>query len=366
MIKYNKNTNVRESNFELLRILAMFLITFFHFIGHGGFLANSIGVNHTLFKITETIFSISVNLFVMISAYFLATKKIKIKKIIYLWLTVVFYSFSLYLLSLAVGWNTFDWNNIFSDIITVLGLDYWFFSTYLLFCFAIPFLNIWITNMTQKMHGLACLFAFVLTIISFFGAQIVGLDKGFNVIWFIFLFIFASYIKLYDTKKINNYWYLLIYAIATTLTYFLGQSYCSPFVLLSTISIFMIFKNFKIKNLKLSKFINYVSGLTFGIYLLSDNHSFKMFMYLNIFNVNDYYLSKYSYLICFAFVIITFVVCALIEAFRKLIVLLIKKIISKVNNNKALLNTTTNLTLQSDDIEIEKEKNKDLCLEDKK
>lgn len=65
----------RNCAFDIARIVAMFLIVCSHFLGHGGFIRNMTGANFVFGRILTSLFNPSVNLFILIGAYFTCTSK---------------------------------------------------------------------------------------------------------------------------------------------------------------------------------------------------------------------------------------------------------------------------------------------------
>ena len=88
----------RQSNFELLRIVAMVMIIFHHFAYHGGFVwdFSTITIEHLWYNLIIMGGKIGVNIFVLISGYFLILNKDKIvnlfRKMLKLWGQIFFYS----------------------------------------------------------------------------------------------------------------------------------------------------------------------------------------------------------------------------------------------------------------------------------
>ena len=83
---------IRNSNFELMRIISMFLIVLYHTICHGHVIQNSTTpFLKTFFLILEIITIVHVNSFVLVSGYYQCESEFKIKKIIKLWLLNLFY-----------------------------------------------------------------------------------------------------------------------------------------------------------------------------------------------------------------------------------------------------------------------------------
>lgn len=68
--EYNMKQKKRNSSIELLRIIAMLMIIVLHFVGPYTNLDKSIK-NYYLIQFVESISIIGVNIFVIISAYFL-------------------------------------------------------------------------------------------------------------------------------------------------------------------------------------------------------------------------------------------------------------------------------------------------------
>lgn len=67
----------RNSSIELLRIISMILIVFHHFAFHGGFKwqTNSVTISHFWYNFIYGGGKIGVNIFVLISGYFLIDRK---------------------------------------------------------------------------------------------------------------------------------------------------------------------------------------------------------------------------------------------------------------------------------------------------
>ena len=89
----------RERQFEVMRTIAMFFIVIYHILTHGVgsdvvFNASSpVSMTNILFSDFLLVFSsISVNLYVMVSGYFLADLDFKMNRIVRIWAQACFYS----------------------------------------------------------------------------------------------------------------------------------------------------------------------------------------------------------------------------------------------------------------------------------
>ncbi len=93
-------TKNRVPNFEILRVLAMYFIVVWHFIRHG-LLNESVPtysftfdgfLNFSIMQTIMTITVMAVNLYVLITGYFMIQSKQKWNKIPHMWLQVFIYS----------------------------------------------------------------------------------------------------------------------------------------------------------------------------------------------------------------------------------------------------------------------------------
>ena len=90
----------RQSNYEVLRVIAMAMIVAMHFMLKGGIAVpmseNGSLVNHVAWLI-EAFCIVAANCYVLISGYFLVEVQWKLRKLISLVAQILFYSFLWYL-----------------------------------------------------------------------------------------------------------------------------------------------------------------------------------------------------------------------------------------------------------------------------
>ncbi len=67
--------NVRESNLDLLKIISILLIIMFHYAFKSGYDFTNFNINAYVIKVMYYFGELGVNLFVLISGYFMCKKK---------------------------------------------------------------------------------------------------------------------------------------------------------------------------------------------------------------------------------------------------------------------------------------------------
>ena len=315
---YNKTK--RNMNMELLRIISMYMVVILHYLGHGGAVYGTVPmeINYLFTYILKAFCIVAVNCYVLISGYFLLESEFKIKRLFKIWFQVIFYSVGIYFVLVIAKLIPFSFKNVTFSMLPVLMGQYWFVTTYVALYLLFPFLNIAIKSMDKKLMRLLvivlfCVFSLWTTLIPIS----TGLDpnRGYSIIWFICLYIFAAYIRLhYDSNKKWSYyfkWYIIvsIFIAISKIVLFIILKRCgiddkgsgifymynSVPVLVSSIMFFICFIKIEIRNKIITNIIGVVSKLTLGIYLIDDNNSSEKF-----------YMEKYCIQICILIAINTY------------------------------------------------------------
>ena len=131
---------------EILRIVAMLMIITLHYLDKGGVLKEftlKMGLNRELAWIIEALCMGSVNIYVLISGYFLSKSEFKFKKVILLWAQILCYSWIITAVFAIVTKGAFNFANGIYDaiplILPVTGAHYWFGTVYILLYLFVPF-----------------------------------------------------------------------------------------------------------------------------------------------------------------------------------------------------------------------------------
>lgn len=287
----------RLYNLDLIRIVAMIMIVGLHFLGKTGlwdiFPVSSLGYN--LVWAAVTFFNVSVNVFVLISGYFLFNSTFKFSKLVALWLEVLFYSVLIYVGLIATHQVTLNPADLLSSVFPIITGKYWFITMYVGMYVLSPFLNKMIRSLNQREHGLLivilALFTGVWPIIGGLEVQSYALHYGFSVAWFVVLYNIAAYFRAYykpdyqTAKHLVRYLFVALASIVAVLgSAYLGTHGIEPFVHLrgilngytsitvlpASVLLFVAMLNLKITRVIPSKLIKFFAPLTLGVYLIHE------------------------------------------------------------------------------------------------
>lgn len=299
----SKHTN-RQSNIELLRIFAACGVIILHYnngrIG-GGFSAVEDGsLNQGIMTFFELLFICAVNLYVLISGYFMRSsmKRDFLKPIELLVQLFVFETAFCLIKELPSG------NGIsFKTLLSYYTPSYWFVFVYIALYLISPYVNLVWRSLDEKkkktllaiLIGLFSIYPIITDIIQYHydeeisGITTVGLmgsQQGYTIIIFVLMYLIGCYLKDLDDKKtvfkqgvlaglfiLNIFllfgWTYIERAItgkdimATT-----AIMYENPFVISAAVIIFLLFKNMKLGS---SKVINRLATASFPAYLIHIN-----------------------------------------------------------------------------------------------
>lgn len=325
----------RSSNFELLRILSMFLIVMHHYSaqGVGGLAEHALTANKTLEYIFSLGGKIGVNCLILITGYFLVGASIKYMKLLKLVFEVFFYSVLCMLIFYSLGLSAFDPKVVKESLFPLTFDMYWFATAYAVLYLLSPFVNLLIRGLNRNNHFKLILLLVVLW--SVLPALTFGQAPGYSSLgWFFLLYLIGAYIKLYPHQFFGN---LKITLPAACLSYgviissvivldYLGlrNSYFAEHAtylremnmfptLLCSISLFLIFKNLNIGKLKV---INTIAASTFGVYLIHNNYFVGPYLWQKVFYNASYLDSPYLLPHAIFTVIIVFCGCTVIDQIR--------------------------------------------------
>ncbi len=282
----------RGSNFELMRILMMLMIVAYHLLCYG--IAPDVAASPLLSKIVVATFcsggKIGVNGFVLLSGYFLcvSASSAKPKRLLKLYLQMFFYSMGTFLVMAALGICRFNLDDVVAFIFPIGRSTYPFATNFFFLMLLSPFINLLIKALDRKNYLRLLAVSFV--IFSLIPTIIEVRYPYENLVWFVFLYLLAGFVRLYPMPLFDRKWLALgvaagCYCIIAGYRAMLGallphipilrfippamtsRSNAVP-VLLCALGLLLFFKNVKVKG---SRIINLIASATFGVYLLHDH-----------------------------------------------------------------------------------------------
>ena len=330
--KYKK----RDLNFEILRIFSIFLIILHHYALKGGLDAelDTFSINKLISNFIVIGGKVGVNLFVLISGYFLINSKFSMKKIIQIVLQVLFYSVICGILAYFLDLKDAKW--VIKSFFPISYRIYWFATAYVGLYLLSPFINKLLNSITKKQHKYLLLI--LLIMLSLTHSILLSSEPYMNdIAWVIFVYMIAAYIKKYDIiepkrncyKFIAIFGYIIMFLIGALCTYLAQKiqiaeegihyytSMNSIICLITSIAIFMCFKNIKISD-KYNKVICFFSSASFGVYLFHDS-AIREFLWKNILKTPYFYWANAGSLILHIILsaIIIYILGTIIETARK-------------------------------------------------
>lgn len=346
---------LRDSKYELLRIIAMFLIVLHHSIIHGVFdtsLSNIVAnpINTEVLTILESGGKIGVFLFVLITGYFMSDSHISIKKLVKLWLPIFFWSVFLCLVISPIADNGLKIKYIVKSLFPIIFNKYWFMTAYFFMYLLIPFLNVIVQTVNTKIKIILFILLGLVLIVSSVGTTteittFFGEDAGSMLLNFCIVYCWGGLIKKYKDKiskeNISRILFIIIFIqlVIIQILFILffktqnvfiwkliKQFVIGPWTLGIVVIACLCFIQFNNFSLKYNKWINKVATTTFGIYLISDNNYVRGWLWHEVFHTNTMLDKPYiiGYLILIS--VLVFIICSILEYFRK-------KAFSKIEDN---------------------------------
>lgn len=338
----------RDSNFELLRILAILFIISFHCAWEGGFEYPAFCFNKFLVESFHMLGEIGVNLFILISGYHMIRGRFKIKKLISLLLQVQFYNWICVFLCVHFGTLTLDRRTVFINFFPVTEYKYWFATVYILLYLFSPYINKLLLCLSRKEFQkmlLLCLAVFCI-FPTVYGALKNDTETLFyynRFIWLLIVYMIGAYIRLYPPVKyvssakwlgisalIFFFMECAIYVMERFQPFFnkvgiVGGNYfwrpnTIPVAAVS-LSLFLCFRFIKVKPIKA---VNLLASTTFGIYLLHDGQ-LNFYIWQVLLKSTEYTFSPRLILFIPMCALLIFIIGACVDFLRQFLFRLISR-----------------------------------------
>lgn len=277
----------------------------------------------------------------MITGYFLIEKvDFRWKGFANVWCITLFYSILFLLVFAVFRLNSLSILVVVKSLLPVTTNQYWFITTYLALLLLAPYITKLASGFNKRQYAILVAVMFLLSFEYPFGRLFAG--NGFTLFWFVFLYLFAGYIRLFSLPDwIVKYRYMLLMLLfcillvpvlltdarvlnLRSLSHLLDNGY-NGFVCFLSFVIFICFLKADMKGVIWERLAS-ISVYTFGVYVIHENVIFRTFLWDSLKNVTP---SIYGYLFLAS---ISFVVMLLVDYFRRKLfeVLSVEKMTSKL------------------------------------
>ncbi len=339
----------RQSNYELLRIISMFLIVMAHCSTYFGLTEKysaTLGINKIILDFFHVGGNLGVASFILISGYFMVDQTTNLKRILKLWGQVFFYTVSIWAIWVIVkaiqgglNYKIIAKQGLFA-FFPVLTRHYWYVTAFVIVMLLSPFLNKIIQSLSQRAYSrlLAILIIIFVVIIGGIPKLLTDMVGG-RLVAMIVVYFIAGYIKRFRTEKKNNAGKHLLVAFLSFIVLFAGtylityvgvktnnafllkniyfyRPFISPIVIIGSVSLFLGFTELNIKH---SKFINVVASCTFGVFLLHSNNIIAPLI-SKLFPIYKETNSGLIFVYTLGAICVIYIVCTLIDLLRQLTV----------------------------------------------
>lgn len=310
MVMNQEKRIARSSSFEIMRIMAMFMVVMGHCL-----MATGLHNTEPLSACDNAAWLLSsfgicaVNLFFLLTGYFLDGRNNRLSKIISLWGKTVFISISVYLITCITGIAEFGKKEFIQFLFPVLFKRYWFIQTYIVLALLLPFISKLMRILSGRQH-----FALTVILITFFSVHqtfipvnyTLDTTQGYGIIWGVVLVITGSLIKRSADKIkkmipigmclggyifvaigifITN-WLIVKFNVAQGITS-RGNFYAynSISVFLEAILLFLFFVKME-DRIGSNKVINQIGPSILTVYLISAHPVLLIYLWTDIFKLN--------------------------------------------------------------------------------
>lgn len=280
------------SGIDIVKITAMFLVTFLHVTGVGGAILgqSSVGLRYFL-GLLQSVSICCINLFALSTGFLRYNRDIKVSSLFSIRLQALFWLCVTYS---VIAVYKHDFSVITDNILQIFCMDrmntYWYVTEYSLLFFFMPILDLAVK------HFSAAKSAAIITVILLFTSvsptafpQYDIVHQGYSFAWLGIMYIIGAYIKKYDIiHKINTKLCIAvfsvfifiesIYAFASNsfhLEFISGMQYNKNymyyncfFIVVASVLLFLLLSRIDVKSKKIGTALNKICSVSFSVYLI--------------------------------------------------------------------------------------------------
>ena len=335
----------RERNFEVMRTWAMFSIVIYHCMCHGigSDYAFDLQLPVSLFNFTFSDFilvigSIAVNLYVLVSGYFLVNARFKVSRIIRTWVSALFYSVIITMLFLLLSLEPWSIVTLGKSFFPLSTDAYWFVTQYVGLLILSPFLAMLVRQLSYRQY-VALLIGMGLMVLSVIPDFPLGkrfsISHG-NSVWsFVYLFFIAGFIRLHLKRIPMGKLVVTVLGLALLtmvsemvlgihngVGHLLWFNYNGILLFLS-VAVFVFIRQQQIPETGIWRLMVKVAPYTFGVYLIHDHLLMRDWIWKTLSMTS--YANQWIYALAVMVVcVLIFAICILIDTVRKRLFAILK------------------------------------------
>ncbi len=319
----------RNSNHEMLRLIAMYMIVFIH---ANMYLPNFCGDNYRVFfnGAVNGICNIGVTCFILISGYY--GVKFDLKKLVKMECMMISYS----LVETIVLWMVFPeqmqgaalLEQVVKSLLPFITRKYWFYSCYVCLLLLSGYIQKFIDHISKKEFQI--LLAMLLAIFSVFPTLFyfeVVPDNGKGLLQMMMIYLLGRYIRMYGSPSLPRGKALVLFLVLWVLN---GVSHEFPIELggiyhhlckdnsitnvIMAVILFYLFKEMKLQ----SDLINGMAAYVFAVFALNNSLVSVVMEYLGN-SVRENIGGVIGFLILMSVVLLILLACLIIGKLRELL-----------------------------------------------
>ncbi len=283
----------RNSKIELLRILCMMGITAHHMVYHSDILSQPLGVSRLFAQFFLLFGKSGVNLFVLISGYYLAGNpaidyRRSAGRVLKTWKRVILYSVLLLGAALLINHKAVTFRFVLESLLPTVTNHYWFLTAYIGLLILEPFLNRLVHAMDESDFR-----KLMLALVLMLCVPLKSAPWNSHLVWFIALYFTAAYLRLYKPRwlttqrrrllaAIGCFAFMWLFSVAVSLVAekhpwaddyvnFLAMRPQNPFMYVGSVAIFLYAAALKPAE---TPWINRAAKHVLACYLVQSNNFF--------------------------------------------------------------------------------------------
>lgn len=340
----------RSANLELLRVTAMIMIITMHLVNHGGMI--DLAENGTAsYYIAWGLFGIgipAINIYILISSYFLVESRFSSWRLMKLGMQVWFYAMAITLYFWISGRGERELKYMVYSLTPIISDFYWFITMYVGMYILSPLLNHFIKSLSKRKHQCVLVLCFVLFSVwtnIFYYTSGMNIAGGISISWFLVMYLFGAYIRIYGVGQ-GQYgkWLaagvifelliplsrVVIVALSSTPLagtgilddllwgYSVFYQYNSMLATAAAICLFVGFLGIKIRPGRLADFIILMGSTAIGVYLIHEHYYIRIALWDGV-KAWSWLYQWYMLPKIVVTVLAVYAICSVVELIRRML-----------------------------------------------